>query len=351
MSRVVEREISELLDASEEAGSCLVVAGREADRVRRALARRVASGRVVSPARGLFVRAELWEGLGCDERTLFLARGLQALHPGWVFCGPTAAVAYGVDVSWSLQGRVHVATTRAGHYPSDALVHRHAVLPDDAPLAGVEVAGGLRVTAPERTVYDCLRSADFARGLGVADSALRLGVVDRGPLEAFVRSVRRDPRGRERALGTLAWADPRSENGGESIARARMLQLGYACPELQVEVPRPAGGGRPFRADFCWVRADGLVILGELDGTDKYLVDEMTRGRTLDEVLSDESVRGSRITLYDVSVMRFRFELTGSPARFSALLDEYGVPRRGSALAQPEGAHVLPDWDALRRRA
>lgn len=351
MSRDVDREIAELFAGPEAAGSCLVLPGETPDRIRRAVERRVATGELTSPTRGLYARSEVWNACKQDQRTLLVARGLQALHPDWVFCGPTAAVAYGVDVSWSLQEKIHIATSRAGHRSGGRLVLRHAVLPDDARDARVEVASGLRVTQPERTVYDCLRRTDFARGLGVADSALRLGVVTVDGITDFINSVRRDARGREQALGTLAWTDPRSENGGESIVRARMLLLGFARPELQVEVPRPADGGVPYRADYCWVRTDGLVILGELDGTDKYVDKRMTRGRTLDEVLSDEGIRGSRITLYDVSVLRFRFELTSDAARFSALLNEYGVPRRGSTLAQPDGVRALPDWNALRRNA
>ena len=349
MSRSVDHEIAGLLDAAEDRGSCLAVSEEIPGRLCRALERRAKSGEVTSPARGLFVRTDLWRDLGRDQRTLFTARGLQALHPGWVFCGPTAAVAYGIDVSWSLQSSIHVATTRSGFRGGAGIVRRHAILPEGGGIADVRLEGGLRVTPPERTVYDCLRRTDFPLGLGIADSALRQGVVTEEGLSAFVESVSRDPRGREQALGTLAWADPRSENGGESIARGRMLALGYARPELQVEVPRPADGGTPYRADFAWVRTDGLVILGELDGTDKYLRTEMTHGRTIEEVLSDERERGSRITLYDVSILRFRFELTDDPARFSALLSEYGVPRRGSALAQPDGVRALPGWDALRR--
>ena len=49
--------------------------------------------------------------------------------------------------------------------------------------------------------------------------------------------------------------------------------------------------------------------------------------------------------------MRFRFGLTGDPRSFSALLDEYGVPKRGSELAFPDDVHVLPDWERLRRSA
>lgn len=211
------------------------------------------------------------------------------------------------------------------------------------------MVGGLRVTSPERTLFDCLRRADFPRGLGMIDSALRSGVVSRDGFTSYVESVRDGSRGKDLVRGTLAWADPRSENGGESIARARMLLLGYACPELQVEVPNLVEGGAPFRADYCWVRADGVVILGELDGTDKYVEEEMTRGRSIDEVLSDEKDRESRISLYDVVVMRFRFGLTADPDAFAAHLDRYGVPRRGSELALPDGARMIPDWESIRR--
>lgn len=349
MSRVVTSRVASLLARAERRGRCLVVGGDEAPGVLRALERRVRSGKVVSPARGLYVDAELWGSLNQDERTLYVARGLQDRHPSWVFCGPTAAVAYGVDVSWSLQERIHVATTRSGHRRNGPLVARHAVLPERDPEGGIEVVGGLRVTGPSKTVYDCLRSTDFARGLGVADSSIRQGVVSHDGLVGYIESLRDGSRGRAQALGTLAWADPRSENGGESIARARMLSLGYARPELQVEVPNVVEGGEPYRVDFCWVRTDGVVILGELDGTDKYVVEGMTRGRSLDEVLSDERARGSRISIYDASLMRFRFGLTGRLSEFSSLLDEYGVPRRGSELAYPDGTHVLPDWEALRR--
>lgn len=349
MGRDIGGEIAELLAEAEEGGRCLVLRGRGSARVYRALERRVAAGTVVSPARGLYVSAGRWEGLKTDQRTLFLARGLQEQHPDWVFCGPTAAVAYGVDVSWSLQGNIHVATTRSGHSPNGTLVHRRPILREGEGASRIEMVGGLRVTSPERTLFDCLRRADFPRGLGMIDSALRAGVVSRDGFASYVESVRDGSRGKDLVRGTLAWADPRSENGGESIARARMLLLGYACPELQVEVPNLVEGGAPFRADYCWVRADGVVILGELDGTDKYVEEEMTRGRSIDEVLSDEKDRESRISLYDVVVMRFRFGLTADPDAFAAHLDRYGVPRRGSKLALPDGARMIPDWESTRR--
>ncbi|HIY50621.1 MAG TPA: hypothetical protein IAA43_01580 [Candidatus Olsenella avicola] len=271
------------------------------------------------------------------------------MHSDWVFCGPTAALAYGVDVSYPLLDRVHVATTLNGHSKDGPIVTRHAILGSAGDPSEIEVVNGLRVTSPGQTVFDCLRWADFAHGLGIADSALRTGTVARDELEQLIASSNPCLRGRSRAMRTLSHADPRAENGGESIARARILLLGYVCPELQVEVPRVAEEGRPYRADFCWVRSDGLVILGELDGGGKYVEEELMGGRSLGEVLSDENVRGSRFTLYDVSLVRFPFDVTERPAEFRALLDEYGVPMRGSDLALPEGTPQIPDWEALRR--
>lgn len=349
MSRVVEEQVLDQLRRAADQGVCCV--GTEKDeRLRRALLRRVSNGDVVSPARGLFVDKSVWERAKPADRALMVARGLQAMHPDWVFCGPKAALAYGIDVSETLLDRTYLAVGEHGGVSSTSLLARHRVLSGQGePL--VEEVSGLRVTLPEQTVFDCLRWSDFAHGLGVADSALRLGVVGRAELEKFAEEQRGHRRGVDRVITTLSWADPRSENGGESIARARMLLLGYVCPELQVEVPRVVERGRPYRADFCWVRADGAVILGELDGKVKYVEEELMGGRDIDEVISDENIRGSRFTLYDVSLMRFRFGVTERPADFSALLDEYGVPKRGSALALPDGTPMIPDWECLRRDA
>ena len=348
MSRVMEETIGRLLDEAEERASCLAPGAGTCGSLWRALERRVEGGALVSPLRGLFFRTETWESLTADQRARHLARGLQLLHPSWVFCGPTAAAIYGVDVSFSLLRSIHVATP-AGTHGGGAPIARHPVLPADEGSRRIEVVDGLRVTSPEQTVLDCLRWADFARGLGIADSALRLGVTGRSELIDHAEREMGRLRGVGHALRTLEWADPRSESGGESIARARMLLLGFACPELQVEVPRVVEGGQPFRADYCWVRTDGVVILGELDGRAKYVDARMTGGRDLEAILSDENIRGSRFTLFDVSLVRFRFEQTERPAEFAAILDEYGVPRRGSDLDFPPGVPMVPDWESLRR--
>lgn len=63
-----------------------------------------------------------------------------------------------------------------------------------------------------------------------------------------------------------------SENGGESFARGTMIDLGFMVPELQHEFV--ASNSRvKYRCDFLWRVSGGGLIVGELDGYDKYFVD------------------------------------------------------------------------------
>lgn len=66
-------------------------------------------------------------------------------------------------------------------------------------------------------------------------------------------------------------ADGRSENGGESVVRAIILELGFAEPDLQVEIEDPLNPGTYKRVDYYWLLEDGRAIVGELDGFEKYL--------------------------------------------------------------------------------
>ena len=92
----VTQEIRELLAEAENSGACLATRSR---RIREALERRVADGTLVSPLPLLYVDRELWLGLTETQRTLHLMRGIHTLHPSWVFCGTSAAVAHGLSVT------------------------------------------------------------------------------------------------------------------------------------------------------------------------------------------------------------------------------------------------------------
>lgn len=339
MSKKMDQELKELLDRSERQGSCLVP-----DTARHAAALRRRRATILSPARGMFARKQWWEGLKPSERALALMRALQVQHPDWVFCGTSAALAHGADVSWPLLLPLHVATRTRGTRPT-ALVARQVT--DE--LDDVQVRSGVRVTSLAQTAADCLRSLSFCEGMVVADRVAREGPAFLAGLRRRLESCRGSHNGVDHALATLAHADPRAESGGESIARAVMVEQGFMMPALQVWVPDPLSPGKWFRVDFLWVRSDGRIIIGEFDGGSKSKDPEMTGGRTRDEVLLDERRREALMTAYDVSIVRFSYAEAAGVTELVRKLELYGVPRASSSLAL-SGEFPLIDWEALRRR-
>ena len=346
VSKMVDEELSALLDGAQRAGSCLVPGS---ERVRVALRRRLGEGGIVCPQRGMYARASWWEGLRPDARALAVMRALQTLHPDWVFCGVSAALAHGAGVSWRLLARTHVVAPRESWSVRSGAIAWHSVDCADGRTCQPVVRSGVRVTPLERTVLDCLRWLDFREGMVVADFAVARCAGGKEGLERYVRAHARACRGVDRALETLARADGRAESGGESIARAVMIEEGFMLPDLQAWVPDPLHAGRWFRVDFVWVRADGRVIVGECDGREKLVDPGLTRGRLPDEVLLDQRGREGLITAYDVSVVRFTYEEAAGVSELVRKLDLYGVPRLGSPLASTDGRSAI-DWPSLLRR-
>ena len=339
-------QIEGMLGEAWEAGRFLTLPRGERGARRRALSRAVSEGWCVSPMPGVFCGVSRWESLSKTARHLALARSARELHPDWVFCGPTAAVAHGLDVGWSTIGSLHVATSASSWRSPTSAVTFHPIFDREVPIAEVE---GVGATCLERTTLDCLRWTSFSLAMGVADSALRVSGLSADDLAGRMLRQGRGLHGLARVESVMRHADARAESGGESIARARMLQLGFVCPELQVTVPPAAPDAHEYRVDYLWQRADGAVIAGELDGTEKRKNPQMTEGKDVEDVLMEERLRESRLTLYNMAVMRFSFGDTKDPKKFAELLDGFGVPRRGSALALPDDVPVVPDWAALRR--
>ena len=312
------REIAGLLDLAEKGRSCLAAPPGP---LRRALDVRVRAGELVSPKPRLYARAAYWGALDRSERTRHELRALHELHPEWVFCGPSAAVLLGLWVSHRLQGTVHLAVPRASGARSHGLVRRHA-------LASLDVADaqGVPVTSPEQTVVDCARWLSLREGLAVTDSALRLGACSQEKLEGRIERMDRRCRGLAQARMTVAHASPLSENGGESIARAAMWELGFMTPELQVEVPNPFSGSGFYRVDFRWRLPDGTVIYGEHDGTEKYVNPLINHGSPL-STMKGERRRESALTVGHASVVRFSPADVADAPYFDWLLSFYGVPK------------------------
>ena len=340
------RESVWLRDAIHEAqknGACIVPQNdAELQRLRRAVKRCLA----VSPVRGVFVGKQHWDDLKPRGRALLVMSGLQQLHPNWTFVGPSAAAAHGLWVSNRDLLPIRVATNWKAHG-----VSRGAVFRQCSREADVMCVNGLRCSSLLRTAFDCLREMDFCHGLAIADSTLRVGGIDR---EALVREIRRLDsvgRGSLHALETAAHADSRAQSGGESMSRAKMIVLGYELPELQIELQDVVDGG-VYYGDFGWMRDGKCWLVGELDGHEKYVNPEMTKGQDAIEILSKERLRESRITAKRIAVMRFSFADMVDSARFAMILDSFEVPKSSDVRYEGRGKPFVPAGiEEARRRA
>lgn len=328
MPRAATEKCRALVAKAEAQGACCFPTSASE---RRQLDRMVARKELVRPLSGLYANAALWCRIDENIKSLMIIRGLAKKHPSWVFCDMSAALLHGLWVSYNDSKQIHVVKP-AGHKSThDASIVFHAMKVDF-----VEI-GGVRATTLERTVFDCCRLHPVRSSLGVADAALRLtGQSNDWLLTAFQQFSRRST-GWHVARYVAGIANGLSENGGESLARATMIMLGYQVPELQVELPNPIDKST-YRTDFLWNLPDGTRIAGELDGHDKYLLPEMTGGRDAIEVLTDERLRESRINALRIPMMRFSVADVRSPQRFARIMDAFGIPH----IKRPQATISLP---------
>ncbi|WP_415997167.1 hypothetical protein [Gordonibacter pamelaeae] len=181
-------------------------------------------------------------------------------------------------------------------------------------------------------------NARFPDALAVADSVLRLTGMGRGALRRLLRRSFAGHRGIARVLATCDWADSRAENGGESVARAIMIERGVALPAIQVRLADPLDEDGWFRIDFTWLGKDGRPVAGELDGLVKYVDPAFMGGLGLEAVIAGERRREARITAYDMRVARFSLGEVVNEASFWRWVRLYGIPFG----PPPECRHGVP---------
>ncbi|MBT1173266.1 hypothetical protein JS528_07865 [Bifidobacterium sp. MA2] len=312
------REINELIRTAQSERRCAFGATHAQ---RQALSRRAHALELQQPMPNLYADATYWRSITPPERTLHIARTLTLKHPDWTFGGLTAAAAHGFEHRWGLHdGTVTVLTATRG---SATGTGRHVTRLHAAPGQTAVVVQGIPVTTPARTVVDCGLTLDFRDALAVADSALAGGLAVADILAVCSR-LRRDcvP-----VFQLLRYANPASENGGESLSRGTMIEQGFMVPEVQVTFVDPSTG-RTYRADFVWRLPDGRIIVGELDGTEKYVNPEMTDRRSIQGVVLAErereaALRRARVT----TIFRFTFDDVIRRNPLVGKLLAAGVPR------------------------
>lgn len=313
-----KQQLWEAFEQSEAQKTCLVASSRPQYRQ---LLRLLKHGEVLMPLSSLFVREAYWQNLNPLERHLHLLRGLSTLHPSWVFYGVSAAAVHGLWVSYGLLDRIHMASRNVSHGHDSECYARHHLSSREQ----ITKIDGVRVTTLDWTVFDCMRMLSFSEGLPIADSWLRRSGQTREALLNLVRSLGAF-KGAKQARITASLADGRSENGGESIARAAIIELGYRIPELQVRKIDPLEPNHCFYLDFYWVRNDGSEVAGELDGKQKYESEKYLEGRTPEGKRQEERQRESRLNLSGLTVVRFSFRDVIQQTRLDKILDAYRVP-------------------------
>lgn len=318
MAHCNDQLIEQLLTQAEQEGRCLIPPSAA---IRKALLRRIGSA-IVSPMPGLFARKTRWEELNRAQRHVEIVRALAVAHPDWTFCSFSAACLLGLEVSWRHLNVVHVCSETKPSARPGARIQRHRTEP-----AGAIDQGGISITPPIQTVTDCLLQTGFADGMPIADSAIsKLGLTREQLMEAVEkRAGARNGRAVRTALTTLQYADALAESGGESVARAVMIETGFAPDRLQYELTDPFDSTESMRTDFAWERQARELTLGELDGFVKYTDQAMLAGRTTAETLVAERQREAHLSLYGHPLIRFTMNEVRSAGVLAKKLQTAGV--------------------------
>lgn len=258
-----------------------------------------------------------------------LSAGLPTYIPRGFSASRRPAV-HGLETSYLLANEVHVIARHASSVAKrgEAAKSRYRVVYHVLSLRDedVERVDGVAVTSFGRTVFDCVRILSFPLGLAVADSALRRGGYSRDEVIESALGLWPGCVGATRFATVMRWANPLSENGGESYARAIMLENGVVEPELQYEYVDRLDPTYVYRVDCRWEMKGALDVGGELDGIEKTSSPEMLRGKSAQEALRKERERESRLAL-DVRLARFTFAEARAVKPLIQLLDAFGVPR------------------------
>ncbi|NEG95202.1 hypothetical protein GFD17_00190 [Bifidobacterium sp. SMB2] len=283
--------------------------------------RRRKAGILVSPYRNLYARIPYWNALNPIERHMHVAKALAMQHPSWVFAGLTAACAHGLEHGYSLHDDQKV--TIASTFPPTKHQYRKLRRIYMTTMDSVR-RSSVTVTDINRTLTDCAMAYSFIEALPFFDSAARQGTTLSKVLE-YCRGLGMDT---ARIVSLCEYADPLSENGGESWVRAVIIQLGFVIPRLQRPFHNPRNPDAPFRADFSWELPDGTIIVAEFDGMGKYVLEDGTRQGIRERVYAEReretALRNGKVR----RIVRLDYEDAQHPERLRRKLLEAGVPMR-----------------------
>lgn len=232
------KEVSALLQQAKQERRCCY---GTSDAQRRALKRRLHAGELVSPYKNLYADRTLWNTMTREQQSLQVIRALSAIHPQWVFAGLSAACVYGLQHNYSLHdGTVHIASKSGIGGGDEARLNRIYI--NRIPT---RKHNGILLTTPARTLLDCA-AFPFPQALPIYDSALRKSLTTIEEVQSLmIQSVCDEVS----VTKLLKYADPLSENGGESLMRGQITELSFGIPLLQVQFMNPDNPAMSYRVD------------------------------------------------------------------------------------------------------
>lgn len=317
MNQNIHNSCMNLLQDAENARMCAIPNSKQVAAHLRYLARRK---EVLKPHPGLFIRTKYWESLGTIERQQHLMRALTLKHPRMVFCGVSAACAYGLSVPYERINRLEILTPQEAPVHSSHYFKRHCT----HDMSDI-IVNGIRVTPSIRTVFDCARWLPFMQAVAITDSALKAFKITAVQLDRLFLRKFKGLKHIRFACRTALFANEKSESPLESMARAAFDLLGFAAPKLQQCVNDPLTG-YTWRPDFTWQLPNGKVIYGESDGLQKYVNPEMLNGKSMVEIFAEERQREARLTIGGQAVMRFTFHQVKNLRYMKRLMNAYQIP-------------------------
>ncbi|MGM0385258.1 MAG: hypothetical protein ACQERF_04655 [Actinomycetota bacterium] len=265
---------------------------------------------------GSYMACSEWAGLTAKEQHLYLVREtVQHFGSDLLVSDRSAADLWGIPYLGERPDKVEVTKKRVGGGRSSGHLHYRTTkkLPDPVDFDGVAV------TSPARTAVDIARTLGFASGLMAFDHVLasKLTTVEDLVLAIADLARRID---RVKAEAVLVRADRRSESPAESLARARMYQIGAPIPDLQREFF--VNGVLVGRTDFYWEDAD---CIGEMDGDVKYLGGGASGGRPAEQIVLAEKRREDALRRIVTAFIRFIWDDALAIAPLEAELRRVGV--------------------------
>lgn len=313
----------------------------------RELQRACRRGVMIRVRRGVYIPSVTWLGLDTRERHLLAVLAVaHRSHPPFLIAGTSAGALWGLPFAaeWPAEVTLLVPTGSGGK--SERGVRRTIV--SSGAASGV-LLDGIPVTSRPRTALDMARGEDFARAVAILDRAVWRRDPQACSIEQLLDELRRADYVRRHGhlMRAVSFATDLSDSPYESLTRAAIHELGFAPPELQVELRDAEGLIKP---DFLW---QGIAA-AEFDGRVKYTRAEYTDGDPSD-VVWREKKREDRLRRHVPTVVRIVADDVHDRSRLAALLNGAGVPRierPRSSTSAPRGSGALvpvgeqwPNWE------